>query len=182
MKNNLANRAGLAAVLISLFACVMITANLGLATAQRKSPHETVETTINGKKVSITYGRPYVKGRQIVGGIVPYDKVWRTGADEATTLVTEGDLMIGNLSVPKGTYTLYTLPSASGWKLIVNKQTGQWGTVYQEAQDLGRVDLKVAKTSAPVEQFTIYLDKDAKGGVMRLEWENTRASVPFTVK
>ena len=160
---------------------------IGAAVAQerpRASPHETVELTLNGKKVIVTYGRPYMKGRKVVGGsLVPYEKVWRTGADEATVLTTEADLMIGNLAVPKGSYAVFTLPSESGWKLIVNKVDKQFGAFdYDEKQDLGRVDMKVGKTSAPVEQFTITLAKAGSGGVMKLEWENTSASVDIKVK
>ena len=157
-----------------------------LAIAQqrpRASPHETVELMLNGKKVSISYGRPYLKGRQAVGGtLVPYDKVWRTGADEATKLTTETDLMIGNLSVPAGSYSIYTLPSQSGWKLIVNKTADQWGTVYEAAKDLGRADMKVKALSAPVEQFTIKLAGSGKAGTLTMQWEQTEASIPITAK
>src|ERR687896_70549 len=113
---------------------------------QRPSPHETVNATVDGAKISVTYGRPYMKGRKIAGGLVPYGQVWRTGADEATTLVTDKALMFGSTHVQPGTYTLYTLPSEKGWELIINKQTGQWGTDYDQAQDLARIPMKVAKT------------------------------------
>ncbi|MDX2030943.1 MAG: DUF2911 domain-containing protein [Blastocatellia bacterium] len=152
------------------------------AQRQRKSPHETVEFDLNGKKVSVTYGRPSAKGRKIFGELVPFDKVWRTGADEATTLKTDADLMFGNTAVPKGEYTLWTLPSATGMKLVINKQTGQWGTVYDEKQDFARVDMKVAKLGAAVEQFTLTLTKEDKGGLLKLEWETTSASIAFTEK
>ena len=92
-----------------------------------------------------------------MGELVPYDKVWRTGANAATTLKTSAAIDIGGTVVPAGTYTIYTLPGEKAWKLIVNKQTGQWGTQDEQAQDLARVDLKVGATSAPVEQFTITL-------------------------
>src|SRR5215510_2368501 len=112
-----------------LSALVALGALIGAAVAQgnRVSPHETTDLTLNGKKVTVTYGRPSMKGRKIMGGLVPYGQVWRTGADEATVLTTDADLMIGNLSVPKGSYSLFTLPSESGWKLIVNKVDKQWG-------------------------------------------------------
>lgn len=147
---------------------------------QRVSPHETIEATIGGKKVSITYGRPSLKGRKAVGGeLVPFGKVWRTGADEATVLTTEADLMIGDLAVPAGSYSLFTLPGETGWKLIVNKTAKQWGAFsYKDADDLGRTDMKVGKTAAAVEQFTISLT----GGVLKLEWENTSASVDVKAK
>jgi hypothetical protein len=145
--------------------------------SQRPSPPGTAECTINGKKVSITYSRPSRKGRKVMGELVPYDKVWRTGANEATTLTTTIDLDIGGAKVPAGTYTLYTLPSPGTWKLIINKQTGQWGTVYNQDQDLARVDMKKEAIVVPVEQFTISLDQhDNASADLVLEWENTRLS------
>jgi len=152
--------------------------------SKRPSPPGTAEITFaDGKKVTINYSRPYAKGRKIVGGLVPYDQVWRTGANEATSLKTDTDLDIGGTTVPAGSYTLYTLPSASSWKLIINKQTGQWGTVYQQDQDLARVDMNVTSLSQPVEQFTISFDK--KGGdaaQLNLQWEKTQASVEVKEK
>jgi hypothetical protein len=149
----------------------------------RKSPHETVKATVDGATITIEYGRPSMRGRKIVGELVPYGKVWRTGADEATTLTTDKDLTIGELAVPAGKYTLYTLPGEQEWKLIVNKQTGQWGTAYDEKQDLGRVTLKKGASSSPVEQFTISIDKGASGGgTLKLAWENTELTAPITVK
>jgi hypothetical protein len=164
-----------------LFMFLALAALIGVAAAQmnRISPHETIELTVNGKKISITYGRPSLKGRKVGVELAPFGKVWRTGADEATMLKTEADLTIGNLAVPKGSYSIYTLPSETGWKLIVNKMVNQWGTVYDEKQDLGRVEMEIGKTSAPVEQFTITLSKSDNGGVMKLDWENTAASVAF---
>ncbi len=149
---------------------------------QVASPPGTAEIEINGKKIKIEYSRPSMRGRKIMGELVPYGKVWRTGANSATSLATEADLMFGNVTVPKGTYTLYTLPSANGWKLIINKQTGQWGTEYNQSQDLARIDMQVKQLSAPVEQFTISLDKADGGGVLKLEWENTSATANFKVK
>jgi DUF2911 family protein len=168
---------------IPIFILVVV-AMAGVAAAQMKrvSPHETTELTVNGKKISVTYGRPSLKGRKVGVELAPFGKVWRTGADEATMLNTEADLTLGNLAIPKGSYSIYTLPSESGWKLIVNKMVNQWGTVYDEKQDFGRVDMKVGKTSAPVEQFTIKLAKSGNGGVIKLEWENTSASVNFQAK
>lgn len=149
--------------------------------AQRASPHETTGATVDGAKVSVTYGRPFAKGRKIVGGLVPYGQVWRTGADEATTFVTDKALMFGDTHVEPGTYTLYTLPGENGWQLIVNKQNGQWGTEYTEGQDLARIPMTVTKTPSPVEQFTIAVEDTPAGGELRLSWENTQASAPFTV-
>ena len=151
--------------------------------SKRPSPPGTAEVTLNGKKITIEYSRPSMKGRKIMGELVPYGKVWRTGANEATSLVTETDLNIGGASVPAGKYTLYTLPSDGTWKLIINKQTGQWGTVYDEAQDLVRVDMKKSQTSAPVEQFTISLKKTgANSADLVMEWESTQLTVAVKAK
>lgn len=149
---------------------------------QRPSPADTAELSLDGKTIKIAYSRPSMRGRKIMGELVPFGKVWRTGANEATSLTTEADLMFGNVAVPKGTYTIYTLPAANGWKLIINKQTGQWGTQYDEGQDLARIEMTVKQLSSPVEQFTITLDKADGGGMLKLEWENTSASVGFKAK
>jgi hypothetical protein len=144
------------------------------------SPHETVEYSIKGAKITLSYGRPYLKGRSL-DTLTPAGKVWRTGADEATTLTTDKGLMFGSLMVPAGTYTLYTVPGPTSWKLVINKQTGQWGTVYQEAQDLGRVDMKVEKLPKEAEQLTISVAEAASGGVLNIDWGTTRATTPFMV-
>lgn len=137
------------------------------------SPHDTVNAVVDGAKVTITYGRPYMRGRKIVGGLVPYGRVWRTGADQSTTLTTDAPLVIGGAPVPAGKISLYTLPTAAGWKLILNKQTGQWGTEYNEAQDLARVDMTSRTLAAPVDQFTITIE----GGQLKLAWELTEVAV-----
>lgn len=170
-------------VLVLLVPLAVVTL-ISVATAQmsRVSPHETTELTVDGKKISVTYGRPSLKGRKVGVELAPYGKVWRTGADEATMFKTDADLKIGDLAIPKGSYTIYTLPSESGWKLIINKMVNQWGTVYDQNQDFARIDMKVGKTSSPIEKFTITLAKAGSGGVMKLEWENTVASVDFQVK
>src|SRR3989440_12817701 len=131
----------------------------------RVSPHETVNATVGGAKITIVYGRPYTKDpktgekRKIWGALVPYGKVWRLGADEATLLTTDKDITIGGTSIAAGTYSLYLWPEESGAKLIVNKQTGQWGTKYDEKQDLVRIDLKKEAGPKPVDQFTIVVDQ-----------------------
>lgn len=149
---------------------------------QMASPPASTEIAVDGKKITINYHRPSMKGRKIFGDLVPFGKVWRTGANNATSLKTEVDLMFGNVVVPAGSYTLWTLPTESGWKLIINKQTGQWGTQYNEAQDLARVDMKVGKLSATAEQFTITMTAAKNGGTIKMDWEMTTAAVTFTVK
>ena len=146
------------------------------------SPRDSAVAEVGGARVAVDYGRPFKRGRQIMGSVVPWNEVWRTGANAATGFRTTRDLEIRGVTVPAGAYTLWTLPSPTGWKLIINKQTGQWGTDYNEAQDLARVDMDVRKTAEPVEQFTIALDPSGTGGVLRISWDDTEASVPFTVK
>jgi hypothetical protein len=149
--------------------------------SKRPSPPGTASISLGGKKVTVEYGRPSARGRKVMGGLVPWGEVWRTGANEATTFVTEGDVTIGDTKVPAGKYTLYTLPSETGWKLIINKQTGQWGTQYDQTRDLARIDMKVSKPSAPVEQLTIDLKGNGTNAAdLIIAWENTSASV--TVK
>src|SRR5258708_17281124 len=124
--------------------------------SKRPSPPGTAEVTLKQKRITVDYSRPSLKGRKAVGGqLVPYGQVWRTGANEATALTTEADLNVGGVNVPAGKYTLYTLPSEGTWKLIISKQTGQWGTIYNEDQDLARVDMQKTALEQPVEQFTI---------------------------
>ena len=163
----------------ALVAALAVPAGLVAAQQQRASPHETVKATIDGANVSITYGRPSMKGRKIFGGLVPFGQVWRTGADEATILETDKALMIGPLHVNPGKMSLYSLVTDKTWTLVLNKQTGQWGTVYDEKQDLGRVALKKTALPAPVEQFTISIEQS---GVLKLAWENTELTAPIAVK
>ena len=170
---------------VTLAAVLFATAAVPAAAQQKPplSPPGQAAVTIGAATITIDYARPSMRGRKVVGELVPYDKVWRTGANAATTLKTSAALEIGGTMVPAGTYTLYTLPGEKAWKLIINKQTGQWGTQYDQAQDLARVDLKVGKTAAPVEQFTITLTATgAAAGLLTMEWENTTLSIPFTVK
>jgi len=147
---------------------------------QRASAHESVTATLNGKKVTIEYGRPQMKGREIFGKLVPYGQVWRTGADEATTLTTEGDLMLGSLHVPAGTYALFTIPGEKEWTLIVNKTAKQWGAFkYDQAADLGRVKMAVKSLASPVEVFTIAIEAQGGKGELKMHWDKTEASIPI---
>ena len=171
-------------VLVGAMGAAVLAAAMGMPAAAQPpgSPHETVSKTVNGANIGIEYGRPYLRGRKIMGGLVPYGRVWRTGADAATTLTTDKPLVIGGTEVPAGKVTLYTLPGADQWKLIINKQTGQWGTEYNEAQDLARVDMTTTTLDEPVDQFTIDIVPGDSGGTIEMSWENTKVSVPFTVK
>jgi hypothetical protein len=176
-----------------VIAAIIAGALPSMAQQKRISPHETISTVIDGNRVIVVYGRPYTKDpktgepRKIWGTLVPYGTVWRMGADEATLLITQKPLMFGDVTVPAGAYTLRTLPNEDGTaKLIINKQIGQWGVgnnSYDEKQDLGRVDLKKDSLDAPLDQFTMAIAKNPSGGgVLKLSWENTQFSVPFTVQ
>jgi hypothetical protein len=152
------------------------------------SPRESVAARIERSDITIVYGRPYVRdprtgeARKIWGGLVPFGRVWRTGANEATTLTTTRDLELGGKTLAAGTYTLFTIPDERGGKLIVNQQTGQWGTQYDSSKDLLQVDMKREALRAPVPQFTIQIETQAAGGVLKLQWADVQYSVPFTVK
>ncbi|HEY2083191.1 MAG TPA: DUF2911 domain-containing protein [Verrucomicrobiae bacterium] len=157
-----------------------------MAQQKRVSPHETVSAVSGGNRVTLVYGRPYTKdphsgeARKIWGGLVPYGQVWRTGADESTLFITQKPIVLGGTPIPAGAYTLYTLPAEDGSaKLIVNKQIGQWGTQYDEKQDLARVDLKKETLDKPVDQFTMEVTRN---GELKMMWENTGYSVDYTVQ
>ena len=158
------------------------TGNRRVTANNKLSPPAETSVTLGGQTVTIEYNPPSARGRKVEGGLVPYGSVWRLGADSATTLTSGVDLMIGNLRVPKGVHTLYVLASESGWKLIVNKQTGQWGLTYSDAQDLGRVDMTLSKLSAPAETMKISLNGSGpSSATLDVEWGNTQASVPVKV-
>lgn len=138
-------------------------------------------------RIAIDYGQPHLRGRKLhTGDLVPLETVWRLGANQATELDTGVDLMIGNLVVPKGKYTLFALPSASGWKLIVNRNTGQWGTEYVPAQDVGRVDLRKRSLATPIESFSMWLipaqGAGAPRGELRFAWGDVELSADWSVK
>jgi hypothetical protein len=147
------------------------------------SPRDSAVVDVGGAHLAVDYGRPFARGRTIMGEVVPWGEVWRTGANAATGFTTTRDLEIGGVAVPAGSYTLWTLPTQEGWKLILNRQTGQWGTEYDAAQDLARIDMRVGRPASLVEQLTIRLEPTgANAGLLRLSWGDTEASVPFAVK
>lgn len=140
------------------------------------SPPAQAEVTLDGKTITIHYNSPRIRGRKIMGELVPYGKVWRTGANPATSVVTDLDLKVGDLHVPAGKYTLYTLPAAPGtpWQLIINKQTGQWGTVYNQDQDLGRTPMHHATLPSPQEDMSISFEHTTKNSTeLHVRWETT---------
>jgi len=150
---------------------------------QRPSPPAWASCKFDdGKVINTDYSSPRMKGRKIFGGLVPYGRVWRTGANEATTFVSDTDLSVGGKDIPAGSYTLFTLPAADKWTLIISKKTGEPGTAYPEGEDLLRVEMKVSLTESPVENFTIaYHKKDATCSLL-LSWERTQATVDLAEK
>jgi hypothetical protein len=166
--------------------CLLVAGSLEIACAQRAriSPHETTQSTIDDAEISISYGRPTMRGRKIMGTLVPYGRIWCPGADEATKLTTNRNLRIGNLQVPAGSYSLWMLPTAGDWTLIISRQADAWHTRYPAGQDLGRVKLEKSSLSQPVEQLTFSVDKNphGPGGFLRMRWETTGVSAPFVVQ
>jgi hypothetical protein len=149
-----------------------------MAPVKLVSPPAKADVTLTSGGITIDYCAPSAHGRTIFGGLVPYGEVWRTGANAATTLKSSSALQIGDLAVPAGTYTLYSVPSQDGWQLVVNKQTGQWGTVYDKAQDLGRVTMSVGSTAMPIETFKIDFEKTMGASTeLHLKWAGVDASV-----
>jgi hypothetical protein len=146
------------------------------------SPHVRTEWTIDGANLSIEYGRPSLKGREIGKTIEPMEgKEWRTGADEPTTLVTNKALTFGTLKVPAGSYTLNTIATGGTWQLIVINKVGGWGIPYPAGNDLGRVPMKLGKAPATAEQLTFSIEDTAAGATLHIDWGTTRASIPFTI-
>ena len=179
-----------ALIAVSLFAvATLASAQMNMSDDKSKRPSPPASATCkfsDGKTIKIDYSSPRAKGRKIFGeasekALVPYGQIWRTGANDATTLVTDTNLNVGGKAVPAGSYTIFTVPKADAWSLVISKKTGEWGTDYPgEKEDLVRVPMTVSKTSAPVENFTIAFDQAGSKCTLRMEWENTRASVDIT--
>jgi hypothetical protein len=155
----------------------------------RTSPHETISAVIDNCRVTIVYGRPYSKSprggdvRKIWGTLVPYGQAWRLGSDEATLLVTQQPLSIGETTIPAGAHTLYMVPAENGAKLAFSKTLGGWGIPVDEKNDVARVDMTKETLETPVDQLTMAVMRNpAGGGIIRVMWEGTQYSVPFTIK
>ncbi|MFZ0732962.1 MAG: DUF2911 domain-containing protein [Candidatus Sulfotelmatobacter sp.] len=152
--------------------------------SKRPSPPESATCDVgNGQTIKTDYSSPRMKGREIFGGLVPYGKVWRTGANEATTFVPSTEVEVGGKNVPAGSYTIFTVPNQNEWTLIINKKTGEWGIPYKyESDELARVPMKVSKLDSPMENFTISYEKSGSGCTMNIEWATTKASVEIKAK
>lgn len=146
------------------------------------SPPDTVRAVVGGANIAIAYSRPGKRGRVIFGNVVPWNQVWRTGANAATQLSTDRDLVFGTTVVPAGKYTLWTIPTPTGATLIINSETGQWGTDYHGDKDFAKIALTTNHLSQPVEQFVIGVAPQESGGLLRMAWDDREFTLPFTVK
>ena len=172
------------AALLALATLAAAQMEMGPDKSKRPSPPASTECKFSdGKTVKIDYSSPRAKGRKVFGGLVPYGDVWRTGANEATTFVAGTNVTVGGKDVPAGSYTIFTVPKADAWTLVISKKTGEWGTDYAgEKEDLTRVPMTVSKTSGPVENFTIGFEQAGRKCSLHMEWENTRAKVEVSEK
>jgi hypothetical protein len=154
------------------------------------SPADSARVSLGSATVSIRYSRPAMRGRVIFGELVPYGQVWRTGANAATSLTTTAPITISGVAIPAGQYTLFSIPNraATGegvgsWELVVNRQTGQWGTEYHPEQDVARIPLTVSTLAEPVERFTIALEPQGSDrATLALEWERARGTADVVVQ
>jgi hypothetical protein len=167
---------------IALAAVALLTAATGnrQVTQNEKSPSADTSVAIGGTHITIEYNAPSARGREVEGGLIPNARIYRMGADAATTMTTDKDIMLGDLKVPAGVHTLYLEAAGGGasWQLVVNNQTKQWGTVYNKDQDLGRTTMKVTKLDSPVETFKIALTAKE----LAVEWGHSKATVPIKAK
>jgi hypothetical protein len=164
-----------------------IAAKIGVAQgdkAKRPSPPAQAKCSLDGgKSITVDYSSPRAKGRKVFGGIVPFGEVWRAGANEATTFVTDTDVTVGGTAVPAGSYTLFVLPEKDKWTLVISKKTGEWGTPYPGADsDFARVPMKASTLPSSAENFTIGFNKSGSGCTLHMDWETTSGSVDIAKK
>ena len=167
------------AVVLAAIAVCSVLACAQQDKSKRPSPPGSAECQFaDGKAVHVDYSRPSTKGRKVFGGLVPHDKEWRTGANEATTFVANTSLEVGAPRSRPATTRSFTVPSQKQWTLIISKKTGEWGIPYPKGEDLERVPMRSQELSSPVEQFTISFERTApEACTLRLDWETTRAEV-----
>jgi hypothetical protein len=170
------------AVLSVAACCVIIAAQPQVPKGKYTSPPAAASVVIAGKKISVDYYAPSMHGRKIMGGLVPFGEVWCTGANYATKITTESDIQLGELKLPKGAYSIWTIPNVKQWTLIINKETGQFHLYYKQPFDFGRTPMTVKKLDSPAETFRVDVrDNGGNKGTLALIWETTEASVPLTV-
>jgi hypothetical protein len=178
----------LGVMVVLLSGCITAGAQMAGMEAQPAKPGAplaseaaTASVTIGGGTIDIRYNTPHMRGRKIMGGLVPFGQVWRTGANPATTLITSVSLKFGALLVPAGTHTIYTLPGADEWKLIVNNETGQWGTEYKPEMDLGRVAMSAKPMTVPQEVMSITFENSKPDSTeLHVRWKTTDRYITIT--
>ena len=152
-------------------------------TVKQLSVRDTMRTQIGNAMFTIDYGRPLLRGRELLGDVLPYDRVWRTGANAATQFTTSAPIKLAGMQVPAGTYTLWTVPHIGGVDLVVNRQAGQWGTEYDGSRNLGIARINTQPLAAPVEEFTISIvPGETKHGTLVMEWGSFRWTAPIEVQ
>ena len=155
--------------------------------SKRVSPKDDVTFELNDAKLEVLYNRPYKKGREVFGALVPFDKVWRTGANEATTFSTNKNLIVDGVSLPKGEYTLWTIPNDSVWKVYFNTKQYPWGVdekmqpMREPKYDLAEIDVPIIHIDNTVEQFTIAFDNSTDGLKMSMSWDETKIEIPIEI-
>ncbi len=169
------------ALRISLFVVAgLVVAFLGLrAWTKSHSPAHTVVWTQEGLGIRLDYSAPSKKGRVVFGQLVPYGKVWRTGANEATVIAFSQPVAVAGKALPAGKYSLWTIPTPAEWTFIFNAETGQWGTSYDAQRDVLRVSVPAARATAPAEQLDLRFEQAGAGADLVVHWENTRVSLPI---
>ncbi|MBO0931143.1 DUF2911 domain-containing protein [Fibrella aquatilis] len=166
-------------LIIGGFALFIILVIVYLRQSAKRSPRAVAQATQNGITVKVLYCQPSKKGRTIFGGVVKYDKVWRTGANAATIIELAQDVRVGGNRLAKGRYSLYTIPTPIDWTVIINRRTGQWGISYKEAADVLRVTATTRPYTPPAEQFFISFEPQPGGVNMLLTWDETQVVVPI---
>jgi len=170
----------------SLFGILLAELTMGAMPAESQvlsPPAKAACKFADGKTVAVNYSSPRMRGRKIFGNLVPFGEVWRLGADDATSFATNADVIVGGKDVPAGKYTIFALPGAARWTLIISKQTGEFGIPYPgENYDFARVEMKLSKLPSPLENFTISFDSAGTSCTMKLDWETTRAAVAISEK
>jgi hypothetical protein len=184
MKSNVGKLSFVGLVIVAGLVAVLVTSSHAQFFGRSKytSPPASSSIAIAGKQINIDYYAPSMHGRKVMGGLVPFGVVWCTGANWATKITTQANLQMGDLKLPAGSYSIWTLPNAKEWTLIINKQTGQFHLNYDSSRDFGRTKMNLKTLDTPVETFKIDLRSDGGNkGTLALDWETTEASIPFTV-
>jgi hypothetical protein len=167
-----------ARLILGFLAACVVAGSLPIRAQVLSPPQQTSCKFADGKAITVQYSSPRMRGRKVYGDLVPYGEVWRAGADEATSFVTNAGVTVSGKDVPAGRYTLFVLPTRTKWTLIISKQIGEWGIPYPGAKyDFARMDMNLSKLSSPLENFTISFDPASTSCTMKLDWETTRASV-----